>query len=276
MIGTGMAMLIGGLAAAGGQAAGAKIGANANRDAAAQSTAAANHAADLQAEANRQAIAFEREQAQNAFLNSEAARRGNYDQWAAREARLGSIGAALGYGSRPVPGYVPGVDPHYTGGPTAGAALAVPVGSGRTPAAAAAAGSPMAVRPDDPRVAAILDKALAGQAPTSASLDVAIKALNDAGIQASRARHGVNGSLASDDKIDFGNGAGIDLISNVGGPNAAFIRNIYGPGYDAPQAAPRSVGSALGGTALPFLRLPVTPGLSLPAPYTGSVGRYLM
>ncbi|HEV8262937.1 MAG TPA: hypothetical protein VGQ19_19550 [Burkholderiales bacterium] len=87
----------------------------------------AYRAAQLQDQAQREALAFQRQQAQNAYANSETARRGNYDQWASRERRLGSIGQLLGYGSREVPGYVPGVDPHFDVEPT-------PVAYGRPPA----------------------------------------------------------------------------------------------------------------------------------------------
>jgi hypothetical protein len=53
-------------------------------------TAAARYAADVQDAASRRAEAYQREQAENAFLNSEAARHGNYDMYAARERRLGT------------------------------------------------------------------------------------------------------------------------------------------------------------------------------------------
>lgn len=75
---------------------------------------AARYAADVQAKAQAEALAFLRSQSENAYQNSETTRHGNYDQWAARERRLGTIGEALGYGTREVPGYVAGVDPKFT------------------------------------------------------------------------------------------------------------------------------------------------------------------
>ena len=79
-------------------------------------TQAANRAAEIQDAASQRAEAFARQQAQNAYLNDEAARRGNYDVWAATEGRRGSIGALLGMGPRNIPAYVPGVDPRFDGG----------------------------------------------------------------------------------------------------------------------------------------------------------------
>lgn len=109
--------------------AAARMQSNAGRDAAQLQIEAANNAAAIQAQSAREAERFQREAAQHAFRESETARRGNYDQWAARERRLGSIGELLGFGTRGIPDYVPGVDPQF-------------VGSGQT-AAAAAHGSPM-------------------------------------------------------------------------------------------------------------------------------------
>jgi hypothetical protein len=98
---------------------GAHEQASAANNAAQLTTDAANHAADVQAASARDALTFQRQSAENAFLNQEAARKATFDQWAAREARLGSIGARLGWGSRTVPGYVTGVDPHFDVTPTA-------------------------------------------------------------------------------------------------------------------------------------------------------------
>jgi hypothetical protein len=48
--------------------------------------------------------------------NAEAARRANYDQWAARQQRLNTITGALGWGSQNIPAYVPGQVPNYIPG----------------------------------------------------------------------------------------------------------------------------------------------------------------
>lgn len=78
-------------------------------------TSAANYAADLQAKQNADALAFSKAQAENAFQNNEAARHGNYDQWAAAQRRLGALGDLIGAPTREIPAYVPGVDPGFTG-----------------------------------------------------------------------------------------------------------------------------------------------------------------
>lgn len=101
---------------AGGAIVGGTMQSRAASGAAKQQTQSANYAADKQAEASRAAEAFQRQQAQNTYQNNEATRHANYDQWKAREGRLGSIGEALGYGRREVPDYVPSVDPRFTGG----------------------------------------------------------------------------------------------------------------------------------------------------------------
>lgn len=115
---------------------GAGLGLFGNLFGAHEQASSANHGADLQAQAARyaadvnaraqaEALAFLRSQSENAYQNSETSRHGNYDQWAARERRLGSIGEALGYGNREVPGYVAGVDPKFVGsGATDGAMAA--------------------------------------------------------------------------------------------------------------------------------------------------------
>jgi hypothetical protein len=83
--------------------------------------ASAKYSADLQAKAQADALAFTQASAENAFLNSEAARQGNYGWQAARDRRLGTIGDEVGLGPRETPAYVPGVDPHFGGTPRAGA-----------------------------------------------------------------------------------------------------------------------------------------------------------
>jgi hypothetical protein len=105
--------LIAAAVSGGASVAGSAIAAHGSNKAAQSSIAAANHAADVEAQSQAEALAFQRQQAENTYRNTEVNRRGNYDQWAARESRLGSIGQLLGYGARPVPAYVPSVDPQF-------------------------------------------------------------------------------------------------------------------------------------------------------------------
>lgn len=76
-------------------------------------------AQQLQAKSAADALAFTKQQAQQTYLTDETNRRANYDQWAAREGRLGSVEDLLGYGPRNTPAYVAGVDPHFATAPAA-------------------------------------------------------------------------------------------------------------------------------------------------------------
>ena len=108
-VATGTATLIAGLSAAGAAGAGAAIGSRAQSNAARQQTAAANYAADVQERTSREALDYQRQQAEEEARRYEIDRRANYDQWAARENRLGALSQMWGLGARPIPGYVPGV-----------------------------------------------------------------------------------------------------------------------------------------------------------------------
>jgi len=92
---------------AGASLAGAKMASGgANRAARAQAQAA-NYAADVQGRSTSEALDFQKQQAALEMQRAEADRRANYDQWLAREQRLGSLGQMVGLGSRNIPGYVP-------------------------------------------------------------------------------------------------------------------------------------------------------------------------
>lgn len=81
---------------------------------------ASDKATAAQTQANEQALQFQREQAEYQAQQEEVNRRANYDQWAAKRRYQGSIGQMLGLGSSEVPAYVPGITPHFTGGPARG------------------------------------------------------------------------------------------------------------------------------------------------------------
>lgn len=106
---------------------------------------ASKYQADLQAKAQADAMLFQQRMAQNAFLNSEAARRGNYGIFGARERRLGTIGEEVGLGPREIPDYVPGVDPGFPGAPGAPGAP----GTDRAGAAAGGGGGALPERPSE-------------------------------------------------------------------------------------------------------------------------------
>lgn len=100
---------------------GAKQQSKGTERAAQTQTQSSNYAADRQAEASARTEAFLREQAQNAYQNSEATRRANYDQWAASRRDVGRYAQRYGYDAPEVPGYVGGVDPRFMGGGGPGA-----------------------------------------------------------------------------------------------------------------------------------------------------------
>jgi hypothetical protein len=141
----------------------------AQEDATAAQAAATKYAADLQAKAAADALAFQRQQAAYDATQAETNRAANYDQWAAKQSLLGSVGQALGLPARSIPAYVPlpaygNVTSPAPGGagPSAAPGAAPASGAGGDPAAAAW------WNPQDPKgsVAALL----AGKPPTSQTL----------------------------------------------------------------------------------------------------------
>lgn len=202
---------------------------------------AQKYAADLQSQGNAQALKFTQAQAENAFQNNEAARQGNYGQYAARERRLGSVGQLVGFGEREIPAYVPGVDPNFTGSaaPSVGQAL----GAGGT----ATAGG-------DPVTQALLDnyKTL-GVTPTGPGTGP-----TDLAYFVKQAKE----SLAAGERP-------LSYWLGANGRVAQEIAKAKG-GAQAPAAA--SVGAYLSTPyQAPYAQTPITPGLPMP----GSVGSYL-
>lgn len=81
-------------------------------------------------------------------------------------------------------------------------------------------------------------------APTSSAIDGLLKAYQQAGINATRATHA--GGLPSDDKIVLPGGQVIDLISDVGGPGAAWQYMPDGGVGDADSGGGLDLSSLLG------------------------------
>lgn len=209
-----------------------------------ESSSSANKAAKMQTDAGREAARiqdaasqraeqFARSQGENEFRNAEVARRGNWEIDAARQRRLSTLGGMIGMGPREIPAYVPGVDPGYDG----------------SSAPASAVGA------TDPRVQSVINKVTQGLAPTAENLPVVIKALNDAGIKATRATHA--GGVASDDFINIGDSGGLDVIQNVGSPNAKWQQLVGGGATSG--GAPTSLRSLIRarGPMAPALQAPV-------------------
>ncbi len=106
-IGIGAGTAIAGIVGGGAALASGALQSHAAGNAADLNTQAANHAADVQAQSARDALAFQRQQAAQDFNNAQAASRGNYDQWAARQGRLSTLGQMVGQKPFVIPAYVP-------------------------------------------------------------------------------------------------------------------------------------------------------------------------
>jgi hypothetical protein len=229
-------------AAGGGSIASAAINAHAAGSAADKTTAAANHAADLEAQANAQALTFQREQGENAYQNNEVARHGNYDQWAAQQRKVRSVGQMLGLPDFDIPDYAPGVDPNLTGRPN--------------PAAGAAGGNGSGVQ------AFMLDLLNKGVDPKAVADQTNAKFGASIGTGALYYPH--NNTIGLPDFYVAGpqqgqTGTGWNVVTRGGGaPTTA--------------AAPPSVGSYL----TPYATPPMAPALAMSSRYgPGSVGSYM-
>lgn len=108
--------LAGGTAAAG--IGGAMLQSGAAKDAAKLSTDAANHAADVQGKSTADALAFQKQQAENEWLNSQNTQRANYDQSKARYGSIAGVASQYGLNLAGMPDYAAGIDPHYDTGQT--------------------------------------------------------------------------------------------------------------------------------------------------------------
>jgi len=128
-IGLGLGTAIAGGATAGATLYGAHKQASAANKAAQLQSDAAERAAQVQLESDREQRAFLEAQAKRDEAAAEATRRGNYDLNAARERRLGSLGALIGAAPREIPPYVP----LYGDGPMPGGGAMSATGSGSAP-----------------------------------------------------------------------------------------------------------------------------------------------
>lgn len=131
-IATATALTLAGIAAtAGASVTSGYMAQHGAREAANAQTEAANHAADIQSKSAAEALAFQKQQAAQDLVTHNATAKANYDQWASRERRISSLGAALGLAPRDIPDFVP------TPGPTD-----APASSGQTAPKPGAPGGP--------------------------------------------------------------------------------------------------------------------------------------
>jgi hypothetical protein len=145
-VGTGTAIALGVAAGtAGGSALAAHETAGAAEKGAASTAQAANYAADLTSKSAADSLAFEKQKDQEAAAQFNATQKANYDQYAAREARMNDLRQQLGLPIHDLPPYVPTPYVGATGSsaapgasPAAGAPSG-PTGTGTAPAAALSA-----------------------------------------------------------------------------------------------------------------------------------------
>ena len=233
------------LAMAGGSAiagiAGAKIQSGAAGRAADAQTQAANKAAEIQAQSAREALQFQREAAAQDAQRFDVTQRGNYEQNAARERRLGSIGQLVGLAPREIPAYQsiqPGQSPQ--GMNTGGA---------------------------DPKIASAIQAYQAAH-PVSEGIAPLAAALKSQGFNVDRYMYG---STPSDNELDIA-GQKYKVLGGEKTPGAYW----YQPGMDdsAPGASvmapkttnPNTIGGLVGS---PYAATsPLTPALPVVAPYS--------
>lgn len=227
---------------------GAHMQTEANSESAKIVADAQRYAAELQARGNTEALTFTKGQSENAFLNNEAARAGNYGMYAAAQRRLGSVGSLIGAGPREIPAYVPGVDPHFDGG----GSVAAPSSGGI-----------------DPKIAAFIQQWQADPAhPASEGIGPLAAAV-------AKQFPGVNrfmyGATPSNNELNIG--GKYKVLGGEGGPGAYWYR----PGMNDAPGASQSLGSVasylqpIQPMQTPYAQVPIAPGLRMP----GSAASYL-
>jgi hypothetical protein len=242
-----------------------QIGATA--DAAQKQLEATKYAADAQAKAAAEALAFQRQQAAYDAVSAESTRAANYDQWAAKQQQLGSVGQALGLPARAIPAYVP-----------------IPSAGGAPPPTAPGAGSPGSPgspdaawwNPQDAQgsVAALF----AGAPPTSqaildrrAQIEAAggqVSPANQEGVTSKIYLPGVGWTRVLDGGVKGGQGTGWTFVPQGVGGGAPVVAQ------GAPVRAP-VMADPLGSVQQYFLDPTQARGqLQLPTGRLGSVASY--
>ncbi|HMF95101.1 MAG TPA: hypothetical protein VKE96_12435 [Vicinamibacterales bacterium] len=120
LIGTGaaIALAVGAGATAGGTIYAAKSQANAAKEAAATGAASAERSTQLQTDAQKAALDYEKQKDAEAARQADRVQRANYAQWAAKEARMNDIRRELGMNVRDIPSYEDALGPDTAAVPT--------------------------------------------------------------------------------------------------------------------------------------------------------------
>lgn len=238
------AAIAAGASTAGGVYAAHKSGEAAEQTATAEA-AAQKYAADLQSKATAEALAFSKQQGENAFQNSEAARHGNYDMYAAAQRRLGSLGSLIGAPAREIPAYVPGVDPAFTGSTTP------PTTTGAGDASTAASGGGAAA------LKALLDGGMSPQDAVTQFNQKYGRTTGNEAVYYDPSQHGGVATIGLPDAYLAKPGSSWDITQRSG---------------SAPTAPPpvKSAASYLS-TPTPYVTVPIARALQMP----GSAASYL-
>jgi hypothetical protein len=249
-------LALAGGAQATGQIVAAHKSASAAKKAAQLQTSSANYAADKEAEATRQALDFQKAEAARARADAEVTRRANYDQWAAQQRRLGTLGQLLGLAPAEIPPYVP-LDASAS---TLGAAMPW-MGANRAGAAPGAPGT--ASVPNDYQ--AWFNSLIAGKPFNQQTLLDLEPTLNAAGVRLTPPN-----AAGDRTKIQLPTGQWVRVGFGEGKPVW-----VVQPGAGAPML-PRGAQGTLGAMMpLPYTQAPLTPALQAPRYPYGTLGGYL-
>lgn len=224
-----------------------------NEEAANTQVNAANHAADVQGKSADEALAFQKQQAENQWQAQQQTQKANYAQWAARESRISDAAASMGMPGRTIPDYAPGVDPHFD--------------TGASPLPSTTTASPTA------------GQALAGAASAPAQAGGPINWTAPPDQLASQISAYFKSKGVSDQETPYWVGKAAELVARgqeLNDPGYADKRlsqaNVFGGGAGAPStsATPQSVGSYMMPATTNPSYVPIAPALQ-----QRSVGSYL-
>jgi hypothetical protein len=209
-----------------------------------------NYAADLESQSTREALDFQKAEAAKTRADAEVTRHANYDQWAAQQRRLGTLGQLLGLAAPEIPGYVP-----LDG--TLGAAMPSQNAPRTAPAASGASSVPGG------NYQAWFNSLIAGKPFNQQTLLDLEPTLNAAGVQ-------LTPPNAAGDR------------TKIGLPNGQWVRVGFGEGRPVwvpqpgtgqrPMGQPGTLGAMM---PLPYAQAPMTPALQAPQYPYGTLGGYL-
>jgi len=226
---------------------------------------AAHEATAASTASNAAALDFEKQQAAADQARFEATQRANYDQWAARQSQLSSLGEMVGLPGRTIPSYVPTTAAGTPGAPTTGG-----------PTALSSAPNSAAVS----LVQQAINKGLSGQA----AIDYINSVQPGAAVVVPAGSNTPAGKIAWYDK---GNGAGKFQMT---GPESWEIKTdpalgqgwIYNPltGGSAPSGAPpvgslASIAKLYPNVSGPGAMTPTSPTLNMGGYAPGSLASLL-